>query len=272
MADSPAPQDAFAAPSPPPAAAPAAARPVPSISAKVAQALLLPEGAIARVKGVVADAGGGWLTLTDTTDQMYAWGPPFSGDAILTGKIQKASDDRTYLLVQRIKKVKRELIPPPLVIAAILLAIPFILYFGAYYSIPDFDISDLIGSSLPPAGLSDLQKDKLTAYTVELIWHDGPKICAELRNVGKIVIGKEDLEKISFSVNNLSITWNRTAVPSALRIRKRMTMCLCTDTGEGCPAGSELYNYAQQGGGYPTIAIEIKPWFGEIKTSAKISS
>jgi hypothetical protein len=237
---------------------------------KVSQALSLPEGTLVRVDGAVADAGNGWLTITDTTDQLYAWGPSFSGRAIVTGKLQKSSEGRAYLLVERIKKVKKQLVPPSILFAIILLLSPIILYYGVYYSIPDFSISDIIGPHVPPQGLSDLQKDKLSAYTVELIWHDGAKLCAELRNVGRMVIGKEDLSRISFIVNNQSISWNSSAIPAALKIRKRMTMCLCTEIGDGCPDGSTFYKYEQQGGNYPTIAIEIKPWFGDISTASRL--
>jgi|GEM_PF-6663917 len=238
---------------------------------KISDALKLESSdEIVNVKGAVSFAGGpeekeGWLSITDTTDTIYAWGPRFEGNGTLSGKLG-IYQGRKYLQVERIRKQKKESLLLKILPFVFLVAIPIVLYFGVSTTFPDFHIADIIGPKEPYPGLSDLKRDKLTSYNLEAIWHEGNILCAELRNTGKMVIPKEDLDRITFSVDNSSIYWNRSTLPEKLMIWKRLPICLCVEVGDGCPEGQVFFKFEKVGGNYPTVEIEIRPWFGEVKT------
>lgn len=232
---------------------------------KVSEALTLPVDSSAKIRGLVKPAGEGWLTITDTSDTIYAWGPDFEGDAIVTGKIGEYQSSK-YLKLERIRRVKKVSFLTKALPFLILLLIPVIIYFGITLSIPDFHIADIIGPKEPPLQLSDLKRDRMTSYQLELIWHEGPVLCAELRNTGKIVLPREDLDKIVFSVDNSSVSWNRSTLPEKLMLGKRLDLCLCTEVGPGCPENSTLFRFEKVGENYPSVAVELRPWFGTVST------
>ncbi|MFH0961589.1 MAG: hypothetical protein V1820_02810 [archaeon] len=232
---------------------------------KVSEALALPVDSSAKVSGLVKPAGEGWLTITDTSDTIYAWGPDFEGEAVVTGKIKEYQNSK-YLQLERIRRAKKAPLLMKILPIALIALVPLILYFGIILSIPDFHIADIIGPNEPPLQLSDLKRDKLTSYSLELIWHEGPILCAELRNTGKIVLPREDLDRIVFSIDNSSVSWNRSTLPDKLPLGKRLDLCLCTEIGPGCPENATLFRFEKVGENYPSVAVEVRPWFGTVST------
>lgn len=227
-------------------------------------------GVEVQVKGAVSpvQASGDryWLLVNDGTAQFYAYGPAISGEAFLTGVLQ-AIPGGVYLWVTRYKIKRKELVPTFLIVLLALVLVVGLGYLALSLSFPDFHYTDLLPEPETLPKYSDIEKDGLTSYTVELLWNEGTKICAEIRNTGSLIVLKEDLEKIRMVMDDSTVDWNKSKLPDRLKIRKRFTMCSCDELSDACTNPAKLFKYEKVNGVYPPINVKIQPWYGTLSVT-----
>jgi len=207
-----------------------------------------------------------WLIVNDGTSQVYAYGPQISGEASLTGILQPIPNG-VYLWVTRYRITQKHLVPPLLVLLLAIFLIAGLGYVGMLLAFPDFHYTDLLPEPTELPVYSDIEKDALTSYTVELIWNEDTKICAEIRNTGSMIVPKDDLVKIRLVIDDSTVDWDKSALPERLKIRKTFTMCSCDELSAACTNKDRLYTYEKVNGVYPAINVKIQPWYGALRVA-----